>query len=47
MNNWEKTVALYKAMNENYSEETESAYQSALVEYGYMNSEIVDACWQW
>lgn len=47
MDNFEKTVALYKAMNENYCEATESAYYSALDEYGFMDSQIVDECWSY
>lgn len=59
MDNFEKAIELYKAMNEAYdalpdgvyesdaTKATEEAYHSALDEYGIMDSQIVDECWSY
>lgn len=53
MDNFEKTVELYKIMNARYVSDSEQtladikAYESALDEYGFMDSQIVDECWSY
>ena len=57
MNAWDKAVEAYKAMNKAYDELPEGVYSSdtthaldeayelALQEGGFMDSQIVDECW--
>lgn len=59
MNAWDKAVEAYKAMNKAYDELPEGVYSSdttraldeayelALQEGGFMDSQIVDECWSY